>query len=141
MSCWHERRQFFSTDLCSSSPCSADGIVRHASLWLWSSRNVSPPFRYPRISTTDIRQSLVTFYCIIETGHLLAITGIRTWVIIIAQMICFIVMTGTALETFTQWMEKRIVFFFWNEVALFTWQQWTCFLFMFVINLRKDTNL
>lgn len=37
------------TDFCSSSPCSADGIVRHASLWLWRSRIVSPPLRYPRI--------------------------------------------------------------------------------------------
>lgn len=69
----------FSTDLCSSSPCSADGIVRHASLWLWSRRNVSPPFRYPKISTTDTRSNSPlkeTFYCIFETGHLLAITGI-----------------------------------------------------------------
>lgn len=57
--------------------------------------------------TPDIVSSDI--YCISETGHLLAITGVRTWVTIIAQMICFIVMIGTALETFTQWMEKRIV--------------------------------
>lgn len=54
----HERWLVCSTDLCSSSPCSVEGTVRHASLWLWSSRNVSPPFRYPRISTRDTRYVL-----------------------------------------------------------------------------------
>lgn len=49
---------FLITNLCSSSPSSAEGTVRHASLWLCSSRSVSPPFRYPRISITDTRRVL-----------------------------------------------------------------------------------
>lgn len=51
-----ERTLAYSAHFCGSSPCSAEGRVKHASLWLWRSRNVSPPFRYPRrVTHTDAK--------------------------------------------------------------------------------------